>query len=248
MALTTSQIRKAWDPPCKGAKESLAEAYARLDEILESYDYRPRSGVTGAYNCRAITGGSGYSLHAYGPNGIFTFWSNVRVSKALAVDINWDTNPYSSRLITDMPRAMVDEIKALRTKNGKQVWAWGGDYAGNKDAMHYEIVCTPADLATGIKSVVPPTPPPVHTVKDDKVYAIVQGGKPDSSGKLVPATGEWWLTDHTFKRHMKTADEAGFYAFVIRSAGGVCVTAPGNGVWPVLWPQEYVDRLERVGV
>ena len=44
-----------------------------------------------------------------------------------------------------------DEILAIRTKNGKQVWRWGGHYTTNRDAMHYEIVCTPADLATGIK-------------------------------------------------------------------------------------------------
>jgi hypothetical protein len=45
---------------------------------------------------------------------------------------------------------MIDAVYRVRTNNGKQVWAWGGYYRGNKDAMHFEIVCSPADLATGI--------------------------------------------------------------------------------------------------
>lgn len=45
---------------------------------------------------------------------------------------------------------MVDEIVAIRTKSDAPVWGWGGFYRTIKDTMHYEIVCTPADLATGI--------------------------------------------------------------------------------------------------
>jgi peptidoglycan hydrolase-like protein with peptidoglycan-binding domain len=96
-------------------------------------------------NCRKITGGSGYSLHAYG----------------IAADLNWSTNPYGSRLVTDMPGAMIADIKAIRTNNGKQVFRWGGDYKGNKDAMHFEVICTPADLATGLQGGPTPTSHPV---------------------------------------------------------------------------------------
>lgn len=244
MVLTTSQLRAAWGPACKGTKVGLTEAYQRLDAIMKRYGYRPRSGVTGAYNCRAITGGTAYSLHAYGPGGYFYFWTGVRVSMAIAVDINWDTNPYGTRLITDMPRAMVDEIKALRTNNGKQVWGWGGDYRNNKDAMHYEIVCAPADIATGIRSGGTVTPPPATNKKDDKVYALVQRGKRDANNQLVPASDEWWWTDMMTYRYVDTADEAAFLVFVVRMSGGIAATAK-DAIAPQLWPAEHIDSMQR---
>lgn len=111
-------------------------------------------------NCRKITGGTGYSLHAYG----------------IALDICWNTNPYGPVLKTDMPPAMVDEILAIRTNNGQQVWGWGGNYRGNKDAMHFEIVCTPGDIRTGIgggPGVSTPIPaPPVDQATIDMFRAI----------------------------------------------------------------------------
>ena len=120
------------------------EAFAALSAVLAKHGYRadPKDpGGPGAYNCRRITGGSKPSLHSYG----------------IAADINPSRNPYGRELITDMPLAMVEEIEALRTNNGKQVFRWGGDWDGDNtkddrtyDAMHFEITCTPADLKTGI--------------------------------------------------------------------------------------------------
>jgi hypothetical protein len=162
MGLSTSQLRDVWDPPCNSGSfitiglhgdgrvtvdPRTQEAVTRLNDILVSWDYRTRSSDTGAYNCRQITGGSGYSLHAYG----------------IALDINWQSNPYGPNLITDMPRGMCDEITALRTTNGCRVWEWGGNWSGNKDAMHYEIDCSPADLATGIQGG--SKPPPIYDLE-----------------------------------------------------------------------------------
>lgn len=84
-------------------------------------------------NCRKITGGSGYSLHAYG----------------IAVDVNSLANPYGPKLITDMPTSMIEQIEALRTVDGHRVVGWGGRYSRNKDAMHFEVIVTPAQLARG---------------------------------------------------------------------------------------------------
>lgn len=145
---TTQQLRDWWEPPCVGpfvkvelhgegavtVRPEILPAVAALDACLKAHDYRTRKGDTGAYNCRVITGGTKYSLHAY----------------RIAMDLNWQSNPYGPSLVTDMPPAMVADIKAIRTRNGKQVWRWGGDYSGNKDAMHFEITCSPADLAAGI--------------------------------------------------------------------------------------------------
>lgn len=148
--LATSALRSLWAPPCEGpwARVTLfggaavsvdpliVEATLALNSALVVFNYPTRTDPydTGAYNCRKITGGSGYSLHSYG----------------IAIDIRWQENPYGPVLHTTMPLAMVIAIEAIRTKTGKQVWGWGGRYTGNKDAMHFEIVCSPADLATGL--------------------------------------------------------------------------------------------------
>lgn len=170
MVLSTSQLRREYAPACRTRSNIYISAYQALDAAMKRHGYRPRSGVTGAYNCRTITGGSGYSLHAYGPGTSFTFWTGVRIPTSLAVDINWDRNPYGPRLVTDMPRAMINEIYNIRTNSGAQVWGWGGYYSGSKDAMHFEIVCSKAALATGIRGGTAPTPTP----PEEDIMASVQ--------------------------------------------------------------------------
>jgi hypothetical protein len=145
----TAQLRQVWHPPCQrhgplaftfwngvrvGIDGRITEALKALDQCLKAWNYRPKQDETWGYNCRRITGGIGYSLHAYG----------------IAVDVNSRANPYGPRLITDMPGPMVAAIKSIKTKGGHRVWGWGGDYARNKDAMHYEVVASPAELRTGI--------------------------------------------------------------------------------------------------
>lgn len=161
---TTAELRELWAPHCVGpfaritlhgggvitVRESTAEAWLALNDILVAFGYKTRKEDTGAYNCRTITGGRGYSLHAY----------------AIASDLNWKTNPYGSKLITDMPPKMIEAIEALRTNSGHPIFRWGGRYSGNKDAMHFEIICTPAQLATGVLRPAPK--PPVPVVKKDK--------------------------------------------------------------------------------
>lgn len=202
MTLSTEQLRRAWAPPKKARGATFLAAYRALDDVLRRWRFDAGKGDTGAYNPRRITGGSGWSLHAYGPGDEFTFWFGVTVTTALAVDIDWNNNPYGPRLVTNMPRAMVDEIEAIRTNNGKQVWSWGGDYSGNKDAMHFEIVCAPADLATGIRSTTPPPAPPppapaptIAQEDDDDMttYLTVTG----NDGKW-PGPGTIRITDTTF--------------------------------------------------
>jgi hypothetical protein len=149
--LSTPQLRIAWTPACDPSaltvvelvqgvrvecRASVATAVQALGRVLEAHDYTVRAGDTGGYNCRPITEGTGHSLHAFG----------------IALDINWNTNPFrkDNVLVTDMPRVMVKNILRIRTNNGKPVWGWGGNYRTVKDAMHYEVVCAPEDLATGI--------------------------------------------------------------------------------------------------
>lgn len=90
-----------------------ARAFTELAKELEKRGYRIRS--AGGYNYRNMTGSNKLSMHAYGR----------------AVDINPERNPYSKRLITDMPR----DISAVAKRLGL---VWGGDWRRIKDAMHFE--------------------------------------------------------------------------------------------------------------
>lgn len=165
---STRQLRVLWDPPCNqegtvvfsfwsGVRVRIngrcLEAFTALDQVLRHHRYAPRVGETWGYNCRAITNGQGWSLHAYG----------------IAVDINSLANPYGPLLVTDMPRVMVSAILAITTSSGSPVWGWGGYYRGNKDAMHYEIVASPSELNQGVdwtsveRSGAQPDGPTEHT-------------------------------------------------------------------------------------
>lgn len=135
------------------------DAWVALAQVMANHDYRIRPADTDSYNCRRITGGTGLSLHAYG----------------IALDVNWDTNPYlktpdgrkvrysnrrsqdargadvrSGTSDTDMTSAMIDDIRAIKTVDGKAVFAWGGDFRTSKDAMHFQIDLTPAEMQRGI--------------------------------------------------------------------------------------------------
>lgn len=143
---STSEMRAAWSPPCDSsdmATIDFGDAGARItvdpvtvpiwravEAIFAAHRYTIRPGDTGAYNCRQITGGSGYSLHAYG----------------IAVDVNWSTNPYGPTLVTDMPPGAIRAIEALNV-DGVPVLRWGGRYSGSKDAMHFEVIVAPAVAA-----------------------------------------------------------------------------------------------------
>lgn len=139
---TTQQVRDWWDPPCQAASVTIpfgdngaqitvdkrvAPIFQAVAAIFARYGYEIRKDDTGAYVCRRITGGTGYSLHAY----------------KIATDVNWSTNPYGPTLVTDMPPGAIREIEALNV-DGTPVLRWGGRYSGMKDAMHFEVIVPPA--------------------------------------------------------------------------------------------------------
>lgn len=113
-----------------------------LDDVFDSHNYEVDS--AGSYNCRLITNGTVYSPHAW----------------PLAVDVNPRQNPYTRRgLITDMDLRMVeDAYKIITADTHQRIWKWGGDWDGDWDfdehtiwdAMHWEIIATPTELAQGI--------------------------------------------------------------------------------------------------
>lgn len=154
---STAWRKEAWgepgSPPAKivpylfqsvriQVREEAVPAFDELQAIMSRHSYYARSGVTGGFNHRMIAGTNSPSSHSWGTS----------------VDVNWDTNPYRlDRKITDMPAPMINEILAIETVDGVQVFRWGGDWDGdsatphsNYDAMHFEIVATPEELARGI--------------------------------------------------------------------------------------------------
>ena len=91
---------------------------------------------TSAFNCRRVTGGSGWSEHAYGT----------------AIDINPVQNPYVTRSGTVLPpagRPYADRnVKVAGTVNRNGVvvrsfaaigWEWGGDWTNPKDYQHVSL-------------------------------------------------------------------------------------------------------------
>lgn len=107
------------------------------DDAVHVSTYYPRP--IGGYTCNMAVGGSGCSLHGYG----------------ICFDLDAPLNPYYRRPIDEaiwarikLTKAQVAAVEAIRTNNGKQVWKWLGWSIG--DTMHFQINCSPADLATGI--------------------------------------------------------------------------------------------------
>ena len=174
MGLSTSQLRSAWHEfECAKAKMDAfdflgdtilvapptVEAWEALATVLRFHGYEVRGKDTDSYNCRAITGGTEKSLHSYG----------------IALDINWQTNPYidhkgsrkpkfstkptqdqraldvkAAKADTDMTVVMIEDVLAIKTSKGKQVFEWGGNWETVKDSMHFEVDIGPQDIAEGI--------------------------------------------------------------------------------------------------
>ncbi|XSG81724.1 MAG: M15 family metallopeptidase [Methyloligella sp. ZOD6] len=171
---TTSQLRRWWRKyECKRDRmvriafcedsvlvaSEAKDAFAALAAVLDRHGYTVRPGDTDSYNCRAISGGSGKSLHSFG----------------IALDINWNTNPYRDHpgqrnvrysdkatqeeraadvraglADTDMTRALIADILAIKTVDGGHVFQWGGDWTTLKDTMHFQIDLPPDRLSAGI--------------------------------------------------------------------------------------------------
>jgi hypothetical protein len=136
-----------------------AEAWEALAAVMLHHGYHIRTRDTDSYNCRAITGGTGRSLHSFG----------------IALDVNWTTNPFldhpGNRKVrfsqkpsqderamdvrlgladTDMTPEMIADVEAIKTRRGLQVFEWGGSWTSRKDCMHFELDVSPEELAQGI--------------------------------------------------------------------------------------------------
>ena len=106
----------------------------RLVDDYSASDYRSiEADNTSAFNCRAVTGGSRWSQHAYG----------------LAVDVNPIENPYVANGRTSHPasRRYLDRSRHRRGMafaGGRLVeafagagWGWGGTWSNPTDYQHF---------------------------------------------------------------------------------------------------------------
>jgi lysozyme family protein/peptidoglycan hydrolase-like protein with peptidoglycan-binding domain len=214
-----AMIRVAFGPDEILVAPPTADAWQALVTVLLAHDYNIRTADTDSYNCRAITGGTDKSLHAYG----------------IALDINWKTNPYKQtpdqRKVrfsdkptqdlraqdvkrdladTDMTSAMIDDALAIRTLNKKRVFEWGGRWINVKDTMHFEIDVTPGDLETGIDWT---------TVKGSDGPRPAPSRLMETRGGGVPARGNVALGDFE-KVHALIEKWEGGYTNHPRDPGG----------------------------
>ncbi len=145
-------------------------AFEVLADIMSKHGYLFRESAGGTYNCRKISGSNNYSLHAY----------------AVCIDLNPSKNPYGTAK-TDQPKAMTDELAALRTGDGSRVFTWGMNWTptSSKDPMHWQIDCSPSAVASGIiyDDVIPPKPTPPPSGGDITLQITrrtIRGGDNDS--------------------------------------------------------------------
>lgn len=215
----TSWLRQQWGPACQVKQaHNIIEAYAALDVAFKAFGYKPKAGQTGARNCRRITGGSGYSLHAYyagdpDEGNVYVFHTGVRLYVGVAVDVNWRDNPYGRPLRTDMPLRMVEAIERIRTVDGVQVWR-SGRYWGTPDPMHYQINASPAELASGIDWTTVPgnTPEDNNTDPED-----------DSMMNLIHNRGKLYAQGGVFAIHINTPNNV----IELQQAG---IVKPGEAI------------------
>lgn len=106
-------------------RKEIAPLVATLLEATEKrHRYDVKAGQTWGYACRAIRGTRTASNHSWG----------------LAVDINSLANPMGTTFRSDLPPAVV----AMWLSCG---FDWGGYFRRRPDAMHFEYLGRPGDVA-----------------------------------------------------------------------------------------------------
>lgn len=106
-------------------RREIGELVATLLSATERVGgYDVKDGQTWGFACRPIRGTSTPSNHSWG----------------LAVDLNSLANPMGSRFVTDLPPDVVDMWESCG-------FYWGGRYRNRPDAMHFEFLDRPGDVA-----------------------------------------------------------------------------------------------------
>lgn len=151
-----SAKRSYWGPPPPNGREQTrinflgkpvqvhrltVAAWERLAEIFEDEGWFPTQ--VGGYSYRRIVRADGSTSNT---------WSNHAWGHA--VDFDWSVLPQGRKAPAGhVSYRVAQRATALRTNSGKKIFRWGGNWSGSTaDPMHFEICCTPDDLASGIFS------------------------------------------------------------------------------------------------
>lgn len=157
-------------------------AWDAFNAALVATGYDAQS--VGTYNCRVITGGTKLSLHAYGiAIDIDPFALGNGYYSGLSV-FSWSKTEFTSE--------QVKAVEAIRTKNGKKVFRWGGWWTSSRDYMHWEVDVAPADLATGIDWTTVPGGEPLAGLRVEDLQETLNAmGAKDHEGKALVVDGEY---------------------------------------------------------
>lgn len=126
-SLVTINFRGANLRVCKLIAPYLLEADQRIEAA--GIVFHCHQGDCGCQNWRAVRGGTAQSMHSWGT----------------AVDLNVSKNPWQPNLkgnnhggqmISNMPPEVINIMKDVG-------FAWGGEWAGPADPMHFEMVANP---------------------------------------------------------------------------------------------------------
>jgi len=134
-------VHAAWAERLVGVLRTLYEARFPIErmQLVDDYGGSDEASVlannTSAFNCRAVTGGTGWSRHAYG----------------LAIDIDPRQNPYvypdghlldpRSEPYRDRARqeaGMVHEGDVVHGAFAAIGWRWGGSFGDTPDPQHFD--------------------------------------------------------------------------------------------------------------
>jgi hypothetical protein len=159
------------------------------------------------FNPKHIEGSTSWSNHAWGG----------------AIDLNAPDHPMGkANTFTPAKRVTIRRILARYTYQGKKLIRWGGDYAGRKDDMHWEINVPRAVALAAVKALQTPAKPPATPTGNKPGSRILRVLSPQMKG-----------ADVTFAQRWTGAEPDGVYGpatktRVIRYQGIVGVPKTGN--------------------
>lgn len=152
----------------------LVDTFVGIASVFLAHGYAFEETAGGTLSCRNITGASANRIEAQ----IICQCPRATTLHlhGLAVDINPSRNRYR-RVVgvvqwgrhTDLPKALIADIEAIKTKAGKRAVEWGGRWFNIKDPMHFENDLTRAELEAGIDR---------STIKGLAAYLAFAGGAP----------------------------------------------------------------------
>lgn len=128
--------------------------WTQIERALDDTDYENPCDWIGIHKYRVVAGTNQLSRHSYTPGIAFDL--DYGGDTDGDGDPTIDRNPHLHRKIVEsdygntiqLLRHQVDAVLSIRTVSGAQALRWLGDRNG--DSMHFDTICSPLDIASGI--------------------------------------------------------------------------------------------------